>query len=603
MMKLKIFFFLILTASLLFAQSKRKIGFIPFENEAKNPKYDWVSYGLEYLFLTKVSVLSSFYVPEKNIFKKSLTKSGFGSRPIDERMIYHIGKSSGVQVTVSGKYKVTGQTLQLEVVYSNAFNGSAILKSNHTKPLSDLFIINRLIIDELINLAGNGTSDTEKRLLGFTLTNSIQAFEGFVKAYMENEKKNSRIEVVTGLFRKAISKDPNFWEAYYNLGIVYFNSKKYNDALKQFNKVINALPNFDKSYYGRGLIYEKQKKYKEAIADFKKVTEFNPNDYKPYYYLGKISVLDGNYKEAQENLNKAKEINPEFAPINYELGNIYYNQNLYRKAIDYYKRAVELDDKNATYHLKLGDTFYRSQIYYNAYNELKASLALRPNDPIAHFLLGVTVYKQAVLEELVDTFLDLLSNNNEKVAVKEKKFKKKTAIDPVKKRQVYEDMADAFTKASQANPKFMEATFNLALTYHEMGNPELAEKYYKKTLQINPNLIRAYMKLAELYTDTKRRQLSIDEYRKAFQLEPAIFVRQQTLGEEHQYINVYKIFRQELENKLQRNPNDPRNNLVLAKIFKAQGHNGKAANLLRKILTFSPSNREAKNLLAKLKDY
>ena len=599
----KVILYFIILSTFVFAQDKRKIGLIPFENSTNASKHDWVSYGFEYYLYGKLSLLSGFFVPDKKSFHSSLEQAGYPDRKIDDRMIYHIGKYSGVEVTVSGSYKVIGSRFELEVLYSNAFNGTILMRAKFNEPISKFFDVGRNIADQLINLAGITVTSTEQKLVNFTFTKSIKAYESFIRAYMENEKTNSKTEVVTGQFRQAIQEDPRFWEAYYNLGIVYFNARSFPPALEQFNKVISALPNFDKPYYGRGLIYEKQKKYKLAIADFKKVTEFNPNDYKPFYYLGKISVLDKDYKSAENYLNKALELNPENAASFYQLGNIYYEQNLYKRSITFYKKAVELDASNADYHLKLGDTFYRSQIYYNALTEIDASLAIKPANPIAYFLRGITIYKQAVLEELVNAFLEILADNpTQKPAVKESKFRKNTAIDPVTKKQVYVDMAEAFSNSIRLRPNFMEATFNLALTYHEMGNEREAEKYYMRTIQLNSRLIRAHLKLALLFTETNRKQRAIDQYRRIFQIEPLIFVDHPTLGPEHQYVNVLNKFRAEVDQQLQRDPNHPGNNLLMAKLFNAQGQHGKAANLVRKVLAVNPNNSEAKALLKKIQN-
>ncbi len=603
-MKFKTIILLLVAFSVVYAQDKRKIGLIPFENKTGDSRHEWVSSGLDYLLMNKLSVISGFYVPEKSLMRDALKEAGYGTRALDGRMSYHFGKASGAEVAITGSYTMNGQTLNLLVSYYNTFNGSLIITDSYNENISNLFSTSRKIIDRVVTIAGIGISPMETNLINRSITSSIGAFESFVRAYMENENPNGRMEVITGLFRKAIREDPKFWEAYYNLGIVYFNSKKYDEAIEQFNSVITALPNFDKPYYGRGLIYEKQKKYNLAIDDFKKVTEFNPNDFKPYYYLGKISVLDKNFKDAQTYLDKAQSLNPDYAPIYFEMGNIYYDQNLYRKSIEYYKKATELDNNNVQYHLILGETYYRSQIYYNALTEFNFVLSLQPNEPIANFMLGVTIYKQAVLEELIDAFLDILAEGNTGgQEVTNNKFSKNTGIDPVKKRKVYEDMVDAFTKASQAQSNFMEATFNLALTYFEMGNYELAERYFKATVLINPYLIRAYMKLAEVYEKTKRLDLAIEQYKKVFEIEPSIFVSQPTLGPEHQYINIFDRFMRELDGKLKANPNDTNNNLILAKVFQAQGYYGKAANVLRKVLNMSPNNNEAKNLLTNLEKY
>ena len=608
-MKLKLFIIFVLTISMLYGQDRRKVGLIPTINES-GPKYDWVSYGLEYLLYNKLSVLSGFYVVDKEKFRSTLEASGFNYKTVpDSRLIYRMGKDAGIQIAVSGRYKVAANTLSLELTFSNAFNGTEILTSQYQEPLGNLFQTTSKIVDQLVNLAGIGVTDKERRLLGLSITKSINAFESFIRAYIEEATNTGRREAVIGLFKRAIREDPKFWEAYYNLGIVYYNTNRYNQALDQFNQVINALPNFDKPYYGRGLIYEQQNRLDEAIADFIKVTEFNPNDYKPFYYLGKLSVKNGSYEEAAQYLDKAIEINPDFAPTYYELGNIQYNQDNYRKAIPSYKKATELDNQNAQYFLILGDSYYRSNVYYSAFEAINESIRLKPGNSLSYFLLGITVYKQAVMEELIEAFLDLLSGNQQQSgdmlgSSSNVQFKtKKAAIDPVKRKGIYDQMADAFSKAIKAKPDFMEATFNLALTYHEMGDYMQAERYYKAALQLKPDLIRAYMQLSELYTTQGKNDQALDQYRKVFTLEPGIILDQQTLGKEHNYINIYNLFKKELDDKLELNPNDPKNNLILAKIFKAQGHLGKAANVLRRVLTQNPNNDQAKALLASIKDY
>jgi superkiller protein 3 len=311
-------------------------------------------------------------------------------------------------------------------------------------------------------------------------------------------------------------------------------------------------------------------------------------------------VRQRSYDSAKKNLEKAKEINPEYAAIYFEFGNINYYQKSYRKSIAHYKNAIKYAPDNVRYHLRFGEAYYRSQVFYNANDEFNKVIELDPNNHIAYFMLGITVYKEAVVEELISAFLELISGSAENKKIDEKGFNKKTGIDPVKRRGIYEDMAKDFKKAVELKPNFLEAVFNLALTYHEMKDYPNAERYYRATLLIKPSLLRAHLKLAQLLTETNRKELAIDQYRKAFQYDPAFFFFKQTLGKDFQYINIYKKFKTELDEKVKMNPNNPETNITLAKLYKAQGYNGKASNLLRKVLTTTPNNKEAKKLLAKM---
>lgn len=584
-----------------FTQDKRKIALLPFFNEKSNSQYNWMAFGLEYYLRNKLSVLSGFYLPEKKVLKKVLDEVGYGKAPLDERMIYHIGRYAKVEMTVSGSFFVEDGIITLKILYSNAFNGTSILSSQFRQPVDKFFELGNQVINQLISLTGIRVTPLEKRLLSFTLTNSVPAFESFIKAYMENDKPNARIEKVTSLFRQAIQKDPEFWEAYYNLGIVYFNADNYPKALEQFNKVISALPNFSKPYYGRGLIYLKQGRYDLALQDFKRVEKINPNDYKAYYYIGRVLRKQKKFDEAEKSLKKATEINPDFAPSYFEWGNVYYDKKNFRKAIEYYRSAADLEPNNYEYHLRLGDCYYRSQVFYSALNELDKSIELQPDNPYAYFLKGLTIYKQAVIEELISAFLELLDaqsgNSADLIKVNKRRRNNVLKMDPIKKKQVYLDMAIAFTNAVKYKPDFKEAIFNLALTHHEMKNYDLAEKYYILVLTLDDSLLRVYLKLAELYTETGKKELALEQYRKVFYLNPAYIVKHPTLGPEFRYMNILEKFKKEVEETLAKKPNDEKANITLAKLFEAQGNYGKAANLARRVLAFNPQNKEAKQLL------
>lgn len=598
-MKFKsIFLLFIFIVSTVVAEDKRKVALVPFSNSSA-AKNNWVPSGLEYMLNNKLSVVSGFFVIDKNVLLNTMSQFDIDPGKISDKNSGQIGRNTGAEVTVSGTIIDSASQLVFEVYYHNTTNGSLIHKEKIPASSSTLAEAADKVIAQLLNISGITVSSRERNMMKRRLTNSPQAFESFIKAYMESQKARSDTRYVISNFKAAIAKDKKFWEAYYNLGIVYFNTKKYRESLNEFNKIIKALPRFDKPYYGRGLIYEKQKKYDLAIRDFKKVTEFNPNDPKPYYYMGKISILAKKFTEAQTYLDKAAELNPDFAPTYYEYGNMQVAQKQIRKSINDYRKAVTLNPNNTKYRLTLGEVYYRSQIYYNALIEFNTVLKSIPNHAVANFMRGVTIYKQAVLEDLVEAFLDILDESNGKKKGKvEKKFTKSKGMDPVKRGKVYEDMVQAFTKAAQARPKFKQATFNLALTYLEMGKLALAENYFKKTILIAPKMIKAHMKLATVYEESGKLQQAVDQYKRVFYLQPGIFVHKPTLGPKHQYKNVLEIFMAELNKKVKRSPNNIEANIVLAKVFSAQGFNGKAANLLRSLISKNPRNNEAKKLLA-----
>jgi tetratricopeptide (TPR) repeat protein len=483
---------LLLTFNISFAQDKRGIGLFPFENLSKEKKYEWISFGFDYLLSNKLSNIAAYYVPEKKIIDKALADAGYGQRKIDGEMVYHVGKAAGINIGITGNYYTNGKALTVNVNFINAFNGASIFSKEYKNNFNDMFTIADDIVKNLIDLSTVSLSQNEQNIINRQITTSVKAFEFFSNGYIENEKPSRQREVVIGLFRNAIREDPNFWEASYNLGIAYFNDQDYNKALEQFDRIISALPAFEKPYYGRALILYRRKDYAKAKSDFQKVIKYNPNDYKPYFYLGKISSNLKQYKDANKYLTKAAEINPDYSKIYLEMGNIYFVQQKYRGGIPHYKKAVELDPTDKEGLQKLGECYYRTQVYYSAYSQFQKIIESEPYEPAANFMLGITAYKQAVLSELIEAFLELFDVN----IAEESKKKKKLAGTRRERQQVYEEMVTSFRRAMKGRKNFLEATFNLGLTYHDMGKLDSAKTYYLETIKIDPNLVKAHINLA-----------------------------------------------------------------------------------------------------------
>ncbi|MFL6202909.1 MAG: tetratricopeptide repeat protein [Thermoanaerobaculia bacterium] len=61
-----------------------------------------------------------------------------------------------------------------------------------------------------------------------------------------------------------------------NIGVKYYNEKKYPEAVEEFNRVVSENPNLADAYYYRGRAYLASGKTAEAKADFQKLLELDP---------------------------------------------------------------------------------------------------------------------------------------------------------------------------------------------------------------------------------------------------------------------------------------------------------------------------------------
>ncbi len=261
--------------------------------------------------------------------------------------------------------------------------------------------------------------------------------------------------------------------------------RTYPPALIQFNTIIDRFPSFELAYLGRGLTYLQQNIEPTGVSRSAEISDGKTGGFSGLLLSWPLSYCLRQYNEAINHLNKAAELYPTHARTFFELGNAYYATNRFRRAIYFYNQTIRLDPDYLETHKRLGESYYRMHNFNGAIDEFKLVLTSRPTDPESNFMLGITVYKQALLDEYIDAFLEMYGLlKEEEIAANQQKHNGE-------KDRIYEEMVRRFQLAQSYRNNFYEATFNLALTYQEMGQPDSALFYYQKTLRLNPKLGKA----------------------------------------------------------------------------------------------------------------
>ena len=114
-----------------------------------------------------------------------------------------------------------------------------------------------------------------------------------------------------GLFKRAI-ESPNgnvFAQPYYNLGNLYRDNGRIDDAIKQYKKAIEVDPSFPFAYQNLATIYINNKrdlaKGMEVLEQLKKI---QPGNARVYYNLGLVYLATGNNDLAIHNFEMALDL-------------------------------------------------------------------------------------------------------------------------------------------------------------------------------------------------------------------------------------------------------------------------------------------------------
>jgi len=127
-------------------------------------------------------------------------------------------------------------------------------------------------------------------------------------------KQLKKYDSAINYFEEAIRLNPNFSEAYNNLGNTKKRVGKIDEAISCFEKAIQLKENNIQAYLNLANIYKENKYFKELIKIYEKILSFNQNDIKTLYNLGSAYLFLGKISEGKNYFEKIIEINKNHIP-------------------------------------------------------------------------------------------------------------------------------------------------------------------------------------------------------------------------------------------------------------------------------------------------
>ena len=97
-------------------------------------------------------------------------------------------------------------------------------------------------------------------------------------------------------YQKAIRIQPNYVDAYNNLGVVLIDHEKLEESVQIYQKTLEIQPNYADAYNNLGNALREQGKLEESIRIFQKATYIQPNHAEAHNNLAMMLLLKGDFK-------------------------------------------------------------------------------------------------------------------------------------------------------------------------------------------------------------------------------------------------------------------------------------------------------------------
>jgi tetratricopeptide (TPR) repeat protein len=178
---------------------------------------------------------------------------------------------------------------------------------------------------------------------------------------------------------KAIRLNNFLTDAHNNLGVIYLDQKKLDEAEQAFARAVEIDPEFKTGYMNLGVVYDRKNQLERALEMYKIVLQKYPD-----YPLGIINLGIGYRRlnrldEAMEQFQKAVKVKPDYANAWSEIGYIYLLKNQYPDAIKNYLVSLKYDPKYRYTLANLGYCYAQTGDNANAVKYLRQAHDFHPD--------------------------------------------------------------------------------------------------------------------------------------------------------------------------------------------------------------------------------
>ncbi len=333
----------------------------------------------------------------------------------------------------------------------------------------------------------------------------------------------------------------------------------YQEAAQKYEDIIKIDKTYIKAYLELGGIYYETYKYDDAIEIYERAIINGIKNALLYYHLGNTLFAADKTEEAIQNFEEAIRIEPTlFMP--YEgLGEVYSSKKEFKKAIKYYTEALNIDEKKSGIHRELAVSYIKAGepdraigIFQNAikvnpgyadiYKEIAEALKEKGEQKHIEKIYELAYQsgsKKASHYSDLGYYYGILKKYDEAIAACQKVIE----IDPknvyaynnmgyaLRKQEKYEEAIAAYQKAIEIDPKNAYAYNNMGLALGKQEKYDEAIAAYQKAIEIDPKNAYAYNNMGSALYKLQKYDEALAAYQKSIEIDPANILAKTNLAE------------------------------------------------------------------------
>ena len=201
---------------------KPSIAVLPFVNKSGDPKQDYFSDGITETIITALTQIQNMFVIARN------STNTYKGKNVE---IKQVAEELGVRYVLEGSVQKTEDRVRISAQLIDAITGKYLWAERWDRDLADIFALQDEITKKIITSLNVTLLKGEDARRWAQSTDNLEAYLKFLegtKLHQQNTKESN----LAGrkLLEEAIALDPNYIDAYDQLGVIHFVDAVYGWA-------------------------------------------------------------------------------------------------------------------------------------------------------------------------------------------------------------------------------------------------------------------------------------------------------------------------------------------------------------------------------------
>ncbi|MEW5976496.1 MAG: tetratricopeptide repeat protein [Acidobacteriota bacterium] len=287
------------------------------------------------------------------------------------------------------------------------------------------------------------------------------------------------LEQATEPLQRAVSLDPDRFEAQFNLGLTFLNLGKNDQAEGCFAQAARIAPESFEAHSLLGVVRGQLGRNLQSIESFRRAVSLQPNNLRVVSLLALQYIEGSYYEEAIRLLSALVQSNPSEATLRFLLIQAHHKNQDSVKALELAKTTTQDFPGLAEAHYNLGFQLASFGRFQESKGAFEQALRLNPDYAEAHYSLGDILLKEGQPEAALAHFRQAVSMTPKMIDARVSLGKALLAL------QRNEEVVKAMEEAIALDPSEPQLHFNLAQAYRGLGQTEKTQQELKIFNRLN----------------------------------------------------------------------------------------------------------------------